>query len=331
MIGCRNEAANKSDPPLESTVEPSLIPVADRQFNFGNVIGGPGARRVHQYRLTNSTARAVTILEVINHKTCCGRVGVDKTTLQPGETADIELTLLLEGRFGDVVNTVEVATDSPSDERIMLETSATAHLPLRVEAVSLPQGASLAASGQSPTAVFQIFSTGTAREPPIDLDDVEPRSTIPVSWTSAKEEAPSLGGVEVWSRRFTVSLDATGSPGVRTAEVLFQKQDDVLLRHVVDWRVVSPLLASPETIVLQAATRNPRMIISSQDKTPFRVTRIECDAIDLQCRAASAEAAASHIVELHRAPNLKAGRYLMSVFTDHPAQEKVDAPILVLD
>lgn len=331
MIGCRDEAAIESGPPSERAVEPSLISASDRRFNFGDVIGVAEAKRFHRYRLTNSTARTVVISKVVNHKTCCGRVDVDKTTLQPGETVDVEVTLLLEGRFGDVVNTVEVVTDAPGDERILLETSATAHLPLRVEAVSLPQGPALANSSRSPTAVFDVFSTGTASEPPIDLNGLEPRSTIPVSWAGEKQEASSVVGVEVWSRRFIVSLDASGAPGARAAEVVFRTQDDALLRHVVDWRVVSPILASPETIVLQTNTRDPRVIITSQDETPFRVTRIECDAAGVQCRAASAEAKPSHIVELHLESKPKAGRYLLSVFTDHPAQEQVDAPVLVLD
>ncbi|WP_373926575.1 hypothetical protein [Paludisphaera borealis] len=167
--------------------------------------------------------KVVNLLNVINYKTCCGSVRAEKLRLAPGESAEVEVTLHLDHQFGDVVNETEVVTDLPSNESIMLRTSATTVPSLRVEPVSLPDGPILADASQEQRAAFQVFAAGDASEPPIDLDLVELHSTIPVDWTGPKQDSPSEDGVEVQSRVFHASLDMSGEPGNRRAEVLMQK------------------------------------------------------------------------------------------------------------
>ncbi len=162
-------------PPQEGPkveAKPALIAEAGRRRDFGAVVSRPGRTAPHAYRFVNTTANVVNLLNVINRKTCCGSVRAEKLRLGPGDSADVEATLHLDNRFGDVVNETEVVTDLPADERVVLRTSATTVMFLRVEPVSLPDGPLLAGMEVAPRAAFQVFAAGDASEPPIDLDRV---------------------------------------------------------------------------------------------------------------------------------------------------------------
>ncbi len=329
--GCRHEAfeGGGGTPTVEAT--PALIAEADRRFDFGFVVSRPGRRSPHAYRLTNTTTNVVNLLNVINYKTCCGSVRAEKLKLDPGESAEVEVTLHLDNQFGDVVNTTEVVTDLASDERIELRTSATTVPFLRVEPASTPDGPILAGSKAETVAAFEVFAAGDASEPPIDLDVVELDSTIPVEWTGPKQDSPSEDGVVVQSRVFRAALDATGEPGERRAEVVMRKGSDDLFRHVVSWTIVAPIAVAPEMIVLKSGGRDHRVTLKSRDQQAFRVTRIECDAPEVHGRAASGEPALTQVVEVEGDPKPGTARGVVSVFTDHPTLSKIEVPFIVLD
>ena len=291
----------------------------------------PGRRSPHSYRLTNTTAGVVNLLNVINYKTCCGSVRAEKLKLEPGESTEVEVTLHLDNQFGDVVNTTEVVTDLPSDESIVLRTSATTVPFLRVEPASQPDGPILAGSKAGTVAAFRVFAAGDASEAPVDLDHVELQSTIPVEWTGPKQNSPSEEGVEIQSRVFRATLDATGAPGERRAEVVMRRESNDLLRHAVAWTVVAPITVAPEMIVLKSGGRDNRVVLKSRDQQAFRVTRVECDSPEVRGQATSAEPALTQVVEVSGDPKPGAGRGVVSVFTDHPTLSKIEVPFIVLD
>ncbi|MGC8644525.1 MAG: hypothetical protein ACP5XB_32070, partial [Isosphaeraceae bacterium] len=146
-----------------------------------------------------------------------------------------------------------------------------------------------------------------------------------------KEDSPSDEGLEVQSRRFVAFLDTSGTLGERRAEVLLKRGDEILDRATVSWEVISPLAASPKVIVLKPGQHGYRVVIASRDRNPFRVTRVECKDSGLTGRAANTAPALMQTLEINGAPRAQSKRGALTVFTDHPAQGRVDVPCVVLD
>ena len=74
IAGCDDTSTGTISGELESNAELLLISRTDREHDFGAVIGRPGLKLEHRYRLANVTGHDVKIVDVINRKTCCGIV-----------------------------------------------------------------------------------------------------------------------------------------------------------------------------------------------------------------------------------------------------------------
>jgi hypothetical protein len=329
--GCGRSQVSVSPAGLEAEANPALIVESARQHDFGAVIARPGRKMVHPYRLVNSSGQEVNILEVINRNTCCGIVRARTGILRPGDAVDVEVTLMVADRFGEVVHETEVVTDLPSDSSIVLRTAAGAIPVVRVENSSSEEGTMLIGAGEPRRAEFRAFVAGTSAEPPVDLSLVELRSTIKVDWVGPKQESPPEDGLQVESRRFAAWLDPGGPPGERRAEILLRDGNQVLDRHVVDWEVVSPIMASPRMIVMGAGQGRYRVLVESRDRKLFRIIRVQCNLPGIKARAVDASAAVRQSVELEGAPRPSNGSGVVTLFTDHPAQAKVDVPFVVID
>ena len=331
LPGCGRQFNGTTTEESQPEQKPTLIAEEDREHDFGTVIGKPGQKMGHRYHLTNTTRQDVKIVNVINRKTCCGVVKVGPLMIRPGESTDVDLTLVVGDKFGAVVHETEVLTDLPSEPSIILRTTATAHTAFRIEEISRSDEPILAGAREPRRAEYRVFAAGTTADPAIDLGRLELRSTIKVDWVAPKEESPSDDGLTVESRRFTASLDPDGPPGERKAEALLQDGKNVVCRHDVNWEVVSPITASPKVIVMKAGKLDYRVLIQSSDKTPFRITRVECSAPGVQGRSAKTVAGIAQIVEVDGVPRPKDGRGVVTVFTDHPAQAKLDVSFILLD
>ena len=86
-------------------------------------------------------------------------------------------------------------------------------------------------------------------------------------------------------------------------------------------------------IVMKAGQRNYRVVIRSRNQKTFRIMRVECAAIGFQDRTSNTAAALVQTVEVESGsvPRSGSGRGVITVFTDHPAQKKVDVPFVVVD
>ena len=107
--------------------------------------------------------------------------------------------------------------------------------------------------------------------------------------------------------------------------------DQVFYRHVVSWEVVSPLTASPETIVFRRGQRDFRVQITSRDRKLFRITRAECTMPGVHGRADDPAAALAHTLVIEGVPRSENGRGVVTVSTDHPAQKSLDVSLIALD
>jgi hypothetical protein len=220
-------------------------------------------------------------------------------------------------------------TRRPARE-LVLRTSAEAHPALRVEGDS--SVATVLIGTREPRRVgFLVFASGTGSETPVDLDKLRLRSTVGVEWAGPKQPGPDVDGLTVESRRYVVTLDSAGPPGERTAQVELLDGENGLDRHVVTWEVASAITASPKMVVFQSGQKSFRVLLRAGDETPFRVERVECQSPGIKGRAASPGAAVVQVVEIEGTPRPGQGRGVVTVFTNHPAQPRVDLPYVVLE
>lgn len=99
----------------------------------------------------------------------------------------------------------------------------------------------------------------------------------------------------------------------------------------MNWEVVAPITASPRMIVIRPGQADFRVLIQSRDKTTFKVTRVECDAPGIQAHAASTAAGPMQSIAVSGIPRPAKERGVVTVFTDHPAQAKVELPFVVIE
>ena len=92
-----------------------------RSNDCGILIGGPGRTRDVEYPITNTSNRAVRILEVTNAKPCCGIIALTPpppTVLQPGASATLKVRLKLGGAIGPLSHRTLIVTDETGQEPI---------------------------------------------------------------------------------------------------------------------------------------------------------------------------------------------------------------------
>jgi len=331
LTGCDNAPSRSHFGDTEPESKPSLIAEADREHYFGPLIASSGRKIEHRYRLKNATQHDVRVLNIVNRKTCCGIVRAEARVLHPGEATHVEVTLIVGGRFGPVVHETEVVTDLPDEPSLVLRTMAQAVPPVRVEEDSAFERTILMGAREPGQAAIRVYASGTSSEPPTDLESLELRSTIKVEWAGPKETSVSDEGLHVESRRLIATLDPAGPPGERRAEILLQRDKQVVYQHVVSWEIASLLTASPKVIAMTAGQRDLRIVIRSRDQRPFRIKRIECTLAGIKVRVLSATAGLLQNLQAEGIPPTKDRRGAITVFTDHPVQEKVEVPFLVID
>jgi hypothetical protein len=222
-------------------------------------------------------------------------------------------------------------TDIPGDSNIILRTAAEAIPAIRVEEDAKPEGAVLMGTNESRRARFRVLAAGTSNEPPLDLDRAELRSSIHVEWLGSKQIEDSDDHFKIESRLFAASLDSSGQPGERRAEILLKMGEALLDRRDVRWEVVSPIQAAPKVIVMRRGKKAYSVEVSSRDKKLFRVTRVECKLPGIKGWARSAAGALTQTVQVEGEPRSGDPGGVLTVFTDHPSQSSVNVPIVVLD
>ncbi len=321
-------------PPNESTAaSATLIGEESRSHHFGAVISKSGLKLKHAYRLLNTTKHDVKVTNLVNRKPCCGEVRIGKTMLHPGDETEVEVTLSIRREFGDIVHDTVVLTEPAQAEELILRTMAKAYPQMRIEGVTPANGMVLLSSDKPKLIEFRALAYGSSTEKSVDLDHVELRSAIKVNWLGPKEEGTSEDDLTIQARGFTALFDPAGAPGERKAEILLLNDKQPCYSHVVSWAAVSPLMASPKIIVMKPGERDYRVLIQSRDQKPFRITRIECMVPGVQARAANNGAAPTQKVEVEGEDTSRPQneRGIITVFTDHPLQARVDLPFVIIE
>ena len=250
--------------------------------------------------------------------------------LGPGETADVDLTLVIGDKLGEVVHEAEVITDLPSAGSIVLRTSAVAFPRFRVEEISGPSKKSHFERSEPFRVEYRAIASGTATDILPDLDRVELRSIEKAEWIGSKDSFPEEGGLKVESRRF-VALLKCEALGEHKGEIIFLDGERTLHAHGENWDVISPITVSPKMIVIRAGKTTPRILLRSRDQRPFRVLRVECGLPWLRGRATKETIDLTQVVEIDGEPPKGQAPGVVSVVTDHPGQGKVVIPFLVIE
>ncbi len=166
MPGCGNGdvAGARQEESRGQPTDDGLLGEGSRSYHFGTVVNGPGKALVHHYRLTNHDTKDVKVVDVVNHKPCCGVVRIGKMVLHPGEETDVEVKLVVGEKYGDVVHEAEVVTDPPTPGGLVLRTMAGAFAAIRVEEVTSPEDPSGGARADRPS--FASSPRGARRNRP---------------------------------------------------------------------------------------------------------------------------------------------------------------------
>jgi len=121
------------------------------------------------------------------------------------------------------------------------------------------------------------------------------------------------------------------TPGEHQAEVEIRDAETALLKEVVRWEVLPAITVSPRVLVLRADRPPPRVVLNSRGQA-FTISRIECVSPGLRGRAEGSGPARTHVVRFEGVPvSPKNGRGTVSLFTDHPAQGRVELPFVVIE
>ncbi len=320
--GAAGEKERKADP---------LISEEGREFDFGDVIARPGFKVAHNYRLHNRTDRVVRIGGIINRKTCCGEISLDKSELKQNEAATVTLTLIVGDKFGVVSHEAEILTDCPGQSTILLKTSATAHPSYRIEEVSDPQASQKPVPfTQFKVVNYRLFSSGTNDHPPDDLDNVEIKSKADIKWAGPKVVEAADAAIRVESRLLTIQLDMEGPSGEKAEDISFMIAGNEVYRYTVRWALMPPLKASPSAIMVRPGKKEYKLLLRSSSAS-FRVLRAECKTEGV--KVTIGEQASGNVQSLTiffgGVGDKKGG--VVSVLTDHAKQERVDVPFFFAD
>ena len=311
---------------------PELIDESAMTHHFGTFVNNPNRKLKHAYRLVNSTNHEVKVVDLINGKPCCGEVNIGQTTLRVGDETAVEVTLSVRQEFGDIVHKTTVVTEPCQVHELVLTTTAKVYPLVRVEEVAPSEPLLLLTSEKPKSLECRVVTYGSPSEPPVDLDFVELGSSVKVSWKGTKERWRSDDGSAFESRTMVALLEPTGTPGQRRERVLLRYGQRLLYTHALTWELAAPIRASPRTVVMKPHGGRFRVVIHSRDLNRFRVRRVECGVAGIRGTAEGSEALLTHEVRLEcdGSARMESAREVVTVFTDHPAQPRVELPVILL-
>ena len=333
MLGCGEPPTpprDRSD--LRESPTTPFGDLADRRHDFGAVVGRPGRTLTHAYLLTNSTSGPVKVLQAVNAKPCCGDVAMGPATLEPGQSATLEVTVRVGGSIGPLSHRAIVETDHPAAAQLEFWTLADVHPRLRIEEAD--QDLPALRPGATERREFAALAYGTADDPPIDLDGPMFRSDLEADWSGPAEDSPLANGLVERSRPFAVALEAGAEPGLRTGELrIVDRGGEFLLGYPLRWEVVPAIKATPSGIVItpSSTVRDPKILLQAQDGRAFRVLGVESDLPGIVAEPPRPESGATQVLRLAIEPGPgNAGRPgTIAVTTDHPDQPRIDLTVYV--
>jgi hypothetical protein len=244
------------------------------------------------------------------------------------------VTLAINRDFGDITHEAAVTTDAPAAQPIVLRTIATAHPPLRIEETSAQSSQRLVEGAPAGTIELLVTATGTASEPPADLNRLDLAGSVPAHWLGEQSDIVTDGILATRTRRLAATLESNAPTGQRAGSVILQQSGASLLEYPVHWEVVAPIVATPRTIVAGKGRQTPRLILTSADDTTFNVLSIHFDNQLLAFEDSPSQNGRIHALRLTIDPATQRDDQSKSSVTiqlNHPALQMINIPIVWLD
>ena len=304
-------------------------------FDFGNIVVDKPRSYKHDYVLINTSQRNVKIASCVNRMPCCGDVECTPKVLKPGDQAKVTVRLRTSNvEFGAIQHSTSIETDDPEMSHLELRTKAMAFPHTWIESIDTATPRLL--SGEKAERNFILVSTGNSEVPVLDLNRVELQSRLNAAWTGqtrpryTKEE-----GLEVLERPFSVTLIGSESTGHKNDEVDCYIDNTLLYRQKIQWEVVSPVLASPATIMVfssnaLAQKKNWTILLISTDRIAFNITKVEVSNPSLRVSQATSGARERHVIIIgcKDVPALLKNKNALTFKIDHPKAKSTSISFL---
>ena len=274
---------------LAQTQELPRLVVEPPQHDFGKL--APDTRATHRFTLSN-TGNAPLVIGPVNASCGCTSTVVGKTTLAPGESTELEVTLSTVGLQGAVRRTVQILSNDPIDA------SQTVAIEAEVLADVTPS---------TTTVLFQDLRPGDRRKASVKL-------------ASGTSQTIVLGGVDLspapWlgvatreaGRDLFVDFDllARRLPpgrlyGTDTVALHLTNPRPSVVNLSVRWELRAPVRATPERVAwAEAAGREllQSVRLESRARKPFRILSARTSNPLLEVRGLAPGAAATQTVQL---------------------------------
>ncbi len=328
IAGCRERQEVTANHSIrKSAVSHTILGSSDdRSFSFGPILGKPGLKVSHQFRVKNGRNKSIRVLRSINGKPCCGDVeSLKPMTLDPGEELNLRVTLRIDGSPGPLHHLALLETDLPETNPVEFHTFATVYPRFRiVETEAELHGPS---SGTISRRLFTVSSFGTNEESPLDLDDSLVKTTLPKAWHGPKVERIIDERIIEISRTLSVILDAAGEPGHRSELITLQRGDEILLQYPFQWEMAAALKAMPSTIIFgsDVSETEKTIVLRSSDGKNFRLTKIESTLAGVEITAEDSGSSTTKRLRLsiERREVQETAFGHIRIYTDHPLQPLV--------
>jgi len=307
-------------------------PQSDRRHDFGLVIGKPGLKLKHTFFLTNTMDRPVRLLRAINFKTCCGEVGFEPATLEPGQRSRLEITLKVGESTEPLSHLTVVETDHPEFAERRFFSFARPHPRFRLEPVE-PQGTRSVRPKSSLRAGFVAFAYGTPSDGPPPLDRARIASDAHTEWMGPPRGRLLENGLIEQSRPLSATLVGEGEPGDRITAVEVWHQDERLGGVKVPWEVVAGIKAVPSALLVRSGPDTQKMPISlrSQDGQAFDVLKVTSSLPGIHGATIEKGAKPVHNVQVAIEPGPGNIRHWgqVTIKTNHPVQPVVKVAVFI--
>ena len=91
------------------------------------------------------------------------------------------------------------------------------------------------------------------------------------------------------------------------------------------------MTATPKVVVVRNGEKKYRILLQSQDRSLFRITRIESQRQGVEVKAREQKPARVQTVDIDAVAAKSTDKGSLTVFTDHPTQPTIVIPFMVLD
>lgn len=304
----------------QAPAQPRLV-LDSLTHDFGRI--AKNAQVSHRFTLANRGGAPLTIGR-LNPMCGCTSVVLGKSTLAPGETTLLEVTLNSTGIQGHTSKTVQVFSDDPAQGMVTLTLEA--EVPAEVTA-------------STEHLVFLGVRTEDRRKASVKVASA---TGVPLEILGLElSEAPWLGvatrpdGNDLWVDFDLLArkLPPERASGTDTVTLRLANPDETVVKLSVLWEKLPLVVATPERVAwAEPAGHDLRTTVTLKHREgqPFRIASVRTSSPLLTVPQPSTRAAASHTIQVVLAASASPGTYdeRVLVTLDLPGKPEVELRVV---